>query len=72
MNWETGIDIYTVSCVKFRAIKRRKLSSVPFDDLEGWDGRDFQEGVSEVPQSCPTLCDPMDRSLHQAPVHGSF
>ena len=72
MNWETGIDICTVSCVKFRAIKRRKLSSVLCDNLEGWDGRDFQEGVTEFPQSCPTLFDPMDRSLHQAPVHGIF
>ena len=24
--------------------------------------------VSEVTQSCPTLCDPMDGSLHQAPL----
>ena len=44
MNWETGIDVYTASCVKFRAVKCRKLSSVFCDDLEGWDGRGFQEG----------------------------
>ena len=27
---------------------------------------------SEVAQSCPTLCDPMDRSLHQAPPSMGF
>ena len=28
---------------------------------------------SEVAQLCPTLCDPMDSSLHQAPpIHGIF
>ena len=44
MKGETGIDIYTASCVKFRAVKRRKLSSVLCDDLEGWGGRGIQEG----------------------------
>ena len=28
--------------------------------------------VSEVAQSCPTLCDPMDRSLPGSSVHGIF
>ena len=28
--------------------------------------------VSEVTQSCPTLCDPMDSSLHQAPLSIGF
>ena len=27
----------------------------------------FRVRISEVSQSCPTLCDPMDSSLHQAP-----
>ena len=27
---------------------------------------------SEVTQSCPTLCDPMDSSLHQAPPSMGF
>ena len=27
---------------------------------------------SEVTQSCPTLCDPMDSSLHQAPLSMRF
>ena len=29
-----------------------------------------QQGVSEVAQSCPTLCDPMDYSLPGSSVHG--
>ena len=28
--------------------------------------------VSEVTQSCPTLCDPMDYSLPGSSVHGIF
>ena len=30
------------------------------------------EGESEVAQSCLTLCDPMDSSLHQAPPSMGF
>ena len=30
------------------------------------------ESESEVAQSCPTLCDPMDSSLHQAPPSMGF
>ena len=30
------------------------------------------ESESEVPQSCPTLCDPMDYSLPGSSVHGIF
>ena len=32
----------------------------------------FHPTVSEVAQSCPTLCDPMDSSLHQAPPSMGF
>ena len=32
----------------------------------------LQRSVSEVAQSCPTLCDPMDSSLHQAPPFMGF
>ena len=28
--------------------------------------------VSEVSQSCPTLCDPMDCSLQGSSIHGIF
>ena len=30
------------------------------------------ESESEVTQSCPTLCDPVDSSLHQAPPSMGF
>jgi len=33
---------------------------------------DLATEVSEVTQSCPTLCDPMDSSLHQAPPSVGF
>ena len=32
----------------------------------------LKESESEVAQSCPTLCDPMDSSLHQAPLSMGF
>ena len=31
-----------------------------------------KESESEVAQSCPTLCDPVDRSLSSSSVHGIF
>ena len=45
---------------------------------EPWDNRgltclDFEKKVeSEVAQSCPTLCDPMDCSLQGSSVHAIF
>ena len=35
-------------------------------------GQFFTTGESEVTQSCPTLCDPMDCSLPGSSVHGVF
>ena len=32
----------------------------------------YTESESEVAQSCPTLCDPMDCSLSGSSVHGIF
>ena len=32
----------------------------------------FKKSESEVPQLCPTLCDPMDCSLSVSSVHGIF
>ena len=37
--------------------------------MEGWNK---QRCISEVTQSCPTLCDPMDCSLPGSSVHGIF
>ena len=55
------------------AVQHRELC----DDLEGWDGRmgggSRERGhmyqFSSVAQSCPTLCDPMNRSTPGLPVH---
>ena len=33
---------------------------------------DSQQSESEVAQSCPTLCDPMDCSLPGSSIHGIF
>ena len=35
-------------------------------------GASGKESESEVAQSCPTLCDPMDCSLSGSSVHGIF
>ena len=51
-----------------------------FSDSEGWmiynSGTEelykWSESASEVTQFCPTLCDPMDSSLHQAPPSMGF
>ena len=40
--------------------------------LSLWVGRLENERESEVAQSCPTLCDPMDCSLPGSSVHGIF
>ena len=32
----------------------------------------YSESESEVSQSCPTLCDPMDCATHQAPLSMGF
>ena len=61
----------------------RKLKKGLCINLEGWDGegdgKEFQKGgdiciqkkrvISSVAQSCPTLCDPINRSTPGLPVH---
>ena len=52
--------------------------SMGFSRQEHWSGVPFPSPVmkvkseSEVAQSCPTLCDPMDCSLPGSSVHGIF
>jgi len=50
--------------------------SLGFSRQEHWSGLPFpspmHESESEVTQSCPTLSDPMDRSLPGYSVHGIF
>ena len=50
--------------------------SMGFSRQEYWSGLPFpspgSESESEVAQSCPTLCDPMDYGLPGFSVHGIF
>ena len=39
---------------------------------EATEVRKVKESESEVSQSCPTLCDPVDSSLPASSVHGIF
>ena len=46
--------------------------SLPGSSLHGISQARILESESEVAQSCPTLCDPMDCSLPGSSVHGIF
>ena len=50
--------------------------SLGFSRQEHWSGLPFpspmHKSESEVAQSCPTLCDPMDCSLPGSSIHGIF
>ena len=43
-----------------------------FSRQEYWSGLPLPSPWSEVAQSCPTLCDPMDCSLLRSSIHGIF
>ena len=51
------------------AAKRRLLLPLVARALHWRLGRDLQLHYCSVPQSCPTLCDPMDFSTPGLPVH---
>ena len=55
---------------KMGSIKHRNgLDLTEAEDIKkSWQG--YTESESEVTQSCPTLCDPMDCSLPGSSVHG--
>ena len=65
---------------KESACNARVLSMIPGSERSSgeWNGHPLQysclesERESEVAQSCPTLCDPMDCSLPGSPTHGIF
>ena len=46
-------------------IKKKKKTKVMASGL-------ISESESEIAQSCPTLCDPIDRSLPGTSIHGIF
>ena len=68
------------SRVRLRATPKTAAHQAPlslgFSRQEHWSGLPFpspvHENESEVAQSCPSLCDPMDCSLPGSPAHGIF
>ena len=70
------------SCVQLCATPEMAAHQAPpslgFSRQEHWSGLPFPSPMhevkseSEVTQSCPTLCDPMDCSLPGSSVHGIF
>ena len=56
---------YTIHCTNLREVETKRKKKF---NLEAWE----RKKESEVTQSCPTLCDPMDCSLSGSSVHGIF
>ena len=80
----TGVGChFLLQCVKVKSLSGVRLLATPwnvayqappsmgFSKQEYWSGLPFPSPVreSEVAQSCPTLCDPMDYSLPGSSVH---
>ena len=58
---------------KMGTIKDRNgMDLTQAQDIKKWQQYAESESESEVAQSCLTLCDPMDSSLHQAPLSMEF
>ena len=51
---------------------RNGMDLTQAQDIKKWQQYAESESESEVAQSCLTLCDPMDSSLHQAPPSMGF
>ena len=71
---ELGIDMYTLLYLKRITIKDVLYSTGNSAQcyMVAWTGGEFGGGsvqFSSVAQSCPTLCDPMNRSTPGLPVH---
>ena len=64
------------SCVQLCATPQTAADqaslSLGFSRQEHWSGCMKVKSESEVAQSCPTLCDPMDCSLPGSSTHGIF
>ena len=65
-------------CATPQTAAHQAPSSLGFYRQEHWSGLPFSspmhetESESQVAQSCPTLCDPMDCSLPGSSIHGIF
>ena len=55
---------------KMGTTKDRNGMDLTEDIKKRW--QEYTESESEVTQSCPTLCDPMDCSLPGSSIHGIF
>ena len=65
----THTRIYTHTCMDLYI--HRNILPLVFDPLKTWTKHNVLcESESEVTQSCPTLCDPVDCSLPGSSVHG--
>ena len=50
--------------------KKKDISQIPSHQLGGiYNDRSVSQSVSSVAQSCPTICNPMNRSTPGLPVH---
>ena len=54
------------------AVKRREVKSKGEKERYSHLNAEFRYILSEVAQSCPTLCDHMDCSLPGSSIHGIF
>ena len=61
-------------CATTQMAAHQALPSLGFSRQECWSGLPFPSPMheSEVAQSCPTLCDPMDCSLPGFSIRGIF
>ena len=82
VSWYMLLLLIRFSHVRLCAIPETAAHQAPpslgFSRQEHWSGLHFLlqcvkvKSESEVAQSCPTLCDPMDCSLPGSSVHGIF
>ena len=67
------MDYSTITIVMFKNVKEKKKDvKYQLDAFYREQETIESESESEVAQSCPTLCDPMDCSLSVSSVHGIF
>ena len=71
MIWENGILTCILSCKKKLKKIKKKWYNYCYNNINKLRTQKFtfHESESEVAQSCPTLCDPMNPSMPGLPVH---
>ena len=68
------LDKMTIKLDKMAEIKKKKKSKLVVSSVKRVENLSYQGSPikrevkrNEITQSCPTLCNPMDSNLHQAP-----